>query len=144
MDLRETFKKGLRWQIGNGYSVHLWTDNWVYDKPLKDLGATQLQDPNNCVKSKVRDFITTFGEWDVPKLNTVLPSNIVKDIASIHIPYNNLNDKLFWGYAPEENPNRGHGWHKAYKTNIEKNVVFTGNGNSVSQINRRHFFGMSV
>ena len=54
MLLRETFKKGLRWQIGNGCSVNFWLDNWVSQKPLLGIAQTPCVDQN----IKVCEFIS--------------------------------------------------------------------------------------
>lgn len=47
----------------------------------------------------VSEAIGNDASWDTQKLLSLLQTNIVDEIKSIHIPYNRSDDKLFWGYA---------------------------------------------
>lgn len=35
--LGDTFKKGMPWQIGDGKSINFWSDNWIFQYPLKSI-----------------------------------------------------------------------------------------------------------
>lgn len=65
-----------------------------------DLGLYNPHDPNHSKTIKVSEFIRSNGSWNCDKLQRVLYTNMLKDITSIHILYNNLDDKMLWGYAP--------------------------------------------
>lgn len=81
MSLRATFRKGIRWQVGNGVKISFWFDNWVYAFPLVDL----FQDQQHDVSLKVSDFISRGNQWMVSKLeNFVLHNMLIKHSKSIH------------------------------------------------------------
>ena len=90
LSLVEEFRSGLKWQLGNGDNINFWKDNWVGRFNLSIYNAQNLD-------NKVSDFITPSKEWNVPKLMTVVPYDIVQRIFSIRIPrYNEASDELVW------------------------------------------------
>lgn len=99
MDLRETFKEGLLWQVGNGLDINFWKDNWIFQTSLLELGFFKEDDINYNLNDKVSNFIDNQGKWKKEALEKILPSNIVQDISNVHLSYNNLVDKMFWGFA---------------------------------------------
>ena len=84
MATRETFKQGLRWQIGDDKSVSFLLDNWVSQKTLLPF----TQDSSIDRSLRVSDFITANNAWDFEKLSTYLPYSIVVSICAIH--YQNI------------------------------------------------------
>lgn len=42
MMLRKTFKKGIRWVVGNGEKISFWFDNWAFQYPIKLVRFVQL------------------------------------------------------------------------------------------------------
>lgn len=91
MELRETIHKGLCWQVGDGTSINFWWDIWVFDKSLQDLGFPNVDETD----IKVSEYINPNGTWDTHRLTSALPINVVKDITSIHIPYNTISYTMF-------------------------------------------------
>lgn len=95
MNLRSTFSKGLRWQVGDGENIKFWKDNWLYDKFLFDLGVYNHDSQSVDINTKVADFISSQGKWKWNTLKEILPPNIIKDIECLPIPLNKIEDKLF-------------------------------------------------
>ncbi|KAL5742374.1 hypothetical protein ACOSP7_029106 [Xanthoceras sorbifolium] len=84
---------GINWRIGNGNSVHFWTDVWASDcGSLANHAAVVLND--TLLSEKVKDYVVEAG-WNLRKLATVLPWNIIHKITKIHI--GNIPDKIIWG-----------------------------------------------
>ncbi|KAL5733231.1 hypothetical protein ACOSQ2_032923 [Xanthoceras sorbifolium] len=84
---------GINWRIGNGNSVHFWTDVWASDcGSLTNHAAVALND--TLLSEKVKDYVVEAG-WNLRKLATVLPWNIIHKITKIHI--GNIPDKIIWG-----------------------------------------------
>ena len=54
LSLWSTFRKGLRWHVGNGVSISFWFDNWVYASPLADV----FSDAHHEKSLKVGEFIS--------------------------------------------------------------------------------------
>ncbi|KAL5820850.1 hypothetical protein ACOSQ3_022732 [Xanthoceras sorbifolium] len=85
--------------IGNGNSVHFWTDVWASDcGSLANHAAVVLND--TLLSEKVKDYVVEAG-WNLRKLATVLPWNIIHKITKIHI--GNIPDKIIWGGCSKGN-----------------------------------------
>lgn len=52
---------------------------------------------NNDINDKVDSFIDQTVKWNENNLKQVLPNNVVQDIMNIHLSYNQVQDKMFWG-----------------------------------------------
>ncbi|KAL5846682.1 hypothetical protein ACOSQ3_010206 [Xanthoceras sorbifolium] len=90
---------GINWRIGNGNSVHFWTDVWASDcGSLANHAAVALND--TLLSEKVKDYVVEAG-WNLRKLATVLPWNIIHKITKIHI--GNIPDKIIWGGCSKGN-----------------------------------------
>ncbi|KAL5840970.1 hypothetical protein ACOSQ4_013578 [Xanthoceras sorbifolium] len=90
---------GINWRIGNGNSVHFWTDVWAsYCGTLANHAAVALND--TLLSDKVKDYVVEAG-WNLRKLETVLPWNIIHKITKIHI--GNILDKIIWGGCSKGN-----------------------------------------
>ncbi|PWA97812.1 reverse transcriptase [Artemisia annua] len=83
-------KKGAVWNIGNCQSVDIWNDKWLSGMSLLEMR------PSQCKFYKVRDLMVDDGsEWDVVRIHTLFPTEIVKRILSTHIA-SHRSDSLFW------------------------------------------------
>lgn len=71
MDLRETFVKGTRWQVGNGREICFWKDRWLYHTPLCELGLLPSQDPTFDENITVDKFISN-SQWNRNLLRQVV------------------------------------------------------------------------
>lgn len=64
LSLRDTFKQGLRWQVGDGSLISFWDDNWVYPFPISKI-CPIIEGYENLKVSKV---ISLTKNWDVGKI----------------------------------------------------------------------------
>ncbi|GJU81545.1 reverse transcriptase domain-containing protein [Tanacetum coccineum] len=86
--------QGFAWNIGNGQSVDIWNDKW-----LSGISLLELR-PSECVFQKVRDLMVDDGSaWDVVKVHTLFPIEIVRRILSTPIA-SHRSDTLFWEGTP--------------------------------------------
>ena len=94
--IRPFLKQGLRWKLGNGKSIHLWTDVWCSDESLASKVDPELLLLTD-VDIKVCEFITADKQWDSVKLNQMLPSELVQAVQGIPIPSTEVSDSFCWG-----------------------------------------------
>ena len=97
MSVRDIFRKGLRWIIGNGHDVLFWKDNWCTQKPLLDYAKDGVQIDD----LRVKDVILPDRIWNVRKLKDLIPDHVIQLIISIRIPDNKPHDKMIWGLTPD-------------------------------------------
>ena len=96
--LRPFIQSGVRWKVGNGRSIRFWTDIWCAEESIAamlHLDPDTLADPNKLVQ----DFITPDKQWDMSKLESLLPSHIRQKIHRIPIPITDVADSFCWGYS---------------------------------------------
>ena len=84
MALRDSFRAGIRWQVGSGYEISFWHDNWVFQSPLLPFKL----DSAIVTSEKVNDFISELNTWNLPKLSLAVHSEVVVAILSIPLPDN--------------------------------------------------------
>ncbi|XP_010682145.3 uncharacterized protein LOC104897032 [Beta vulgaris subsp. vulgaris] len=97
MALRAPFKRGLRWIVGDGKAISFWDDNWVYESPISERCLPRP----NFEHLKVSFFISDSGNWNFDLLRQFVPMNVVKDIGSIFLPSNRVEDKIVWGLTAD-------------------------------------------
>ena len=97
MRLRDTFKKGLRWQIGSGDQISFWFDIWVFQFPLKAV----VHRASYPIDFKVSDCFLENRQWNMALLRELVPEHIVSAISSLFIPMSVHRDKLVWGLSPD-------------------------------------------
>ncbi|XP_010676027.1 uncharacterized protein LOC104891937 [Beta vulgaris subsp. vulgaris] len=97
LSLRDLFKKGLRWQIGDGSCVRFWSDNWAFQYPLDSIITPTPETINFLVK----DCLTANGNWNTQLLLSLVPPNIVSHISSIYLPSSPQQDTLIWGLTSD-------------------------------------------
>lgn len=90
---RNTLKKGIRWRVGDGKQISFWYDNWCANDCLANLLPSGQFDTN----IKVYSFITTDRTWDVPKLQSILPNDLVQIVRGTPIPSHSTEDTICWG-----------------------------------------------
>ncbi|PIN17586.1 hypothetical protein CDL12_09767 [Handroanthus impetiginosus] len=86
---KEAVDTHIFWKIGSG-ALHFWTDHWCGDAAFNHGidAISNTADP-------VANFWTTTGEWDVAKLNNVLPSELVDIVLDVPI-YKDEKDHPIW------------------------------------------------
>ncbi|XP_009804964.1 uncharacterized protein [Nicotiana sylvestris] len=94
---RQKVEFRIKWSIQNG-SSSFWWDNWTGDGPL----AHQVQGIRKSAKTQVKDFLTN-GQWDINRLNQVLPSHITDFICRIDIGNDAEDDFPIWTLSDDGN-----------------------------------------
>lgn len=94
---RDAMRKGMFWKVNNGQNINFWSDHWVTDQPLLNQVSPNPQDID--VSLTVADFILQQA-WDIPKLQGILPHQIVSLIASLPLPTNpHIPDQFIWPHS---------------------------------------------
>lgn len=93
---RDLLKRGMRFLIGNGSTVSMWTDPWIPDHPPR---SAQSPENNHTVES-VRDYMLPDGSgWDVDKLRSKVIHEDVERILTLTISQRAELDLLGWHYT---------------------------------------------
>ncbi|RYR06915.1 hypothetical protein Ahy_B05g074232 [Arachis hypogaea] len=73
------------WRVGDGSLIRFWEHYWI--PGVGSLSATTNQVSNNANSSDMLiDFLDVSGQWDVRKVQEILPEDIVKRIVTISSP----------------------------------------------------------
>ena len=79
---RDLINKGMRYIIGDGSLVNMWTDPWIPDHPPRSpraRGVYQLEE-------KVREYFNTTGDqWNEQKLREMIIDEDVDKILALKI-----------------------------------------------------------
>lgn len=77
MDVKNEAEQHIFWKHGKG-NLSFWHDNWTNKGALSNI----VQQGNKPMKIKVSNFINQ-NQWNLSKLNFVLPANIVSEVQDI-------------------------------------------------------------
>ncbi|GLU14962.1 hypothetical protein SLE2022_314960 [Rubroshorea leprosula] len=77
---RNLLQHGLRWNIGSGESVNVWSDAWVPTLPSFRILSPAPPDKENL---KVNNLVSARGTWDTRKLNALFQPYEVNEILKI-------------------------------------------------------------
>ncbi|CAN1790174.1 Putative ribonuclease H protein At1g65750 [Linum perenne] len=88
--------RGVRCCIRDGRRTNFWTDAWL------DSGVTLREFAGNnqgvVLSNSVSDFCLTNGAWDIPKLVSCLPPDLVLQVVGMTPPCpSSGDDALVWG-----------------------------------------------
>lgn len=122
MSLRPMFRKGLRWQIGDGTCVSFWFDCWVFGHPLAFLFPRIDLDP----LIEVSEFISEDRHWLHQELSAQVPAQVVLEIENVFLSSASTSDKLIWGLTPhgEYSVQSGAKLLQGYGFHVEPKVKF--------------------
>ncbi|XP_070035134.1 uncharacterized protein [Nicotiana tomentosiformis] len=95
----------ISWKIQNG-SSSFWWDNWTGKGPL----AYMSQGTRKSTKTQVNSFIYN-GQWDINRLNQVLPSHIPDFIMNIDIGNCLEEDFPVWSISDDGQFSIKSSWH---------------------------------
>ncbi|XP_019167697.1 PREDICTED: uncharacterized protein LOC109163410 [Ipomoea nil] len=96
---RSIVELGAAWRIGNGLSLNFWSDWWTGDKPLAFMDEVTIPDSQS--EAKVSDFILPNRTWNVDKLSSLLPHDIIDGIRATPIAVcEQVSDSLYWPRSP--------------------------------------------
>ncbi len=90
LSLRDKFRRGLQWLVGNGKDINFWSDPWIPDNDI-----SHLTPPDDSFRT-VASVILPSREWNIPLLHSLLPTNLVNIILTIRIPDFDTPDKTVW------------------------------------------------
>lgn len=89
---RDLLIQDLRWRVGNGESIHI-ADDWIPGMPnpirYNDIAISYLS-------LKVSDLYDASRVWRRSLLSLIFPNQTVDAITSIHVPFNQQEDKRIW------------------------------------------------
>lgn len=92
---RELLSKGMRFIVGDGYLVNMWTDAWIPDHPPRPPRARGVVE----VGKKVKDYFSLVGQqWDEQKLRADVIDEDVDRILAIKISPMAKQDLMGWHY----------------------------------------------
>ncbi|CAN1826853.1 Putative ribonuclease H protein At1g65750 [Linum perenne] len=89
--------EGVRSGLRNGRGTLFWTNRWIDSgERLIDLILPGAPDPD--FEASAADFCTPSGEWNLPHLRTLLPEDLVLQIAGLSPPAAHRgDDATAWG-----------------------------------------------
>lgn len=92
---RELLSSGLRWRVGDGSSISLYTDAWI---PI--LHSFRIMSPPllplNCL---VSELIADGGRWNLELIYSSFWTHEADAICSIPLPLNPAPDRLCWHFT---------------------------------------------
>ncbi|GJS05458.1 putative ribonuclease H-like domain-containing protein [Tanacetum coccineum] len=101
--------QGSAWNIGNGQSVDIWNDKWLSGISLLKMRLS------HCEFHKVCNLmVDDESVWDVSRIHSLFPTEMVKRILSIHIAAHR-SDIIFW----EGTVHGNFSMRNAYKKGLE-------------------------
>ena len=96
---RKVIKRGAKWRIGSGRSVHIWGENW-----LPNLGHPKVLSPwvEGRGVSLVADLIDpAFKEWKVNAIDTLFYDFEAAIIKNMPLCKTIQDDILIWPFTPD-------------------------------------------
>ncbi|CAN1153964.1 Putative ribonuclease H protein At1g65750 [Linum perenne] len=89
--------QGARVGIRDGCSTLFWSTRWVDSGVILEEFADRL-DPGFNPLDMVSDFVTEEGQWDIDKLNQLLPAEVVTQVVGMTAPRSSCGaDVWIWG-----------------------------------------------
>lgn len=93
---RDVLRKGLRWRIGTGDAVNLWSDPWL---PSTDQPQIQSLVSHEFANAQVCSIINPVTQcWDANLLNLLFLPHEVLLIQSIPLSQRPVEDKFVWPF----------------------------------------------
>ncbi|KAL9461995.1 hypothetical protein AB3S75_000061 [Citrus x aurantiifolia] len=96
---RQVIKKGLRWRIGNGKKIAIFSNNWL---PRPET-FRPIFPPSLPVNSVVADLIKANNQWDEIKLRQHFMAADTAEILKIPFPAEQSEDEVLWHYNKRGN-----------------------------------------
>nr|KYP70239.1 Putative ribonuclease H protein At1g65750 family [Cajanus cajan] len=89
-------KMHIRWIVGDGAFIKFWFDRWVPGLEALIRAALSFV-PAEELSKAVRDYVNIQGEWDLGRIQSYLPGEIVNLIRRLDPPcIANGNDRACW------------------------------------------------
>lgn len=96
VQLKDEVVLGLKWVVGSGTNIHFWSDAWVGELgPLANLATCPIFYEEREIT--VREMCKDNGEWNWGMFEGKLPTSVLIQIASIHLPSGEEGvDTVYW------------------------------------------------
>lgn len=95
MSAQAVVEKGRRWRVGNGKSIHIWSDNWL--PSISHPRVPSLVQASGAI-AKVSDLIADgSGEWNSIVVRQVFCAEEANLILSIPLSIRLPMDQVVWG-----------------------------------------------
>lgn len=94
----EVVREGCMYRIGNGEKINFWKDVWLKSSaPIDQLNENI---PRGGEMLRVYDVINDEGRWDLNRVLSLVPQNIITLIKSILVGLNHgAEDQIMWKYS---------------------------------------------
>ena len=95
---RDVLKEGMRWRVGDGNSIRVWTDPWLPSDFLLFVSSPVAQDFE---EDKVVNLIDPVSkQWYTATIQSIFSPRDIELIQSIPLRSFPMNDKLVWPHTP--------------------------------------------
>lgn len=91
----------LIWRLGSGRHINCWNDLWTQGgTKLVDYATRPLTNSEKFLR--VSDIVTPDGEWDLSRVDDILPNDIKEGILKMTPPTNNgAEDRVSWSLTKD-------------------------------------------
>ncbi|KAH6771031.1 hypothetical protein C2S52_015834 [Perilla frutescens var. hirtella] len=94
---RDIIQKGIMWRVGDGLSIRVWKDQWIPNLPQFSMAVERDEETAGLL---VADLFNDGGDaWNIQKIQSLFPVEVVKEILSIPLPTHRRADKLIWKHC---------------------------------------------
>lgn len=94
VEAKEELFRGFKWVLGDGRSIHMFTDQWLRGKQDYRVDDHHANRHRN---DKVCDYFrSNTKEWDVTKISQTFQDMDVQCILQTKIPQNQIPDRIAW------------------------------------------------
>ncbi|GAA0151960.1 hypothetical protein LIER_37393 [Lithospermum erythrorhizon] len=93
LERRKVLLKGLRWQVGDGRNIDMWTEPWVphnMDFLLRDVRKERPRWLYQLIKN---------GEWDREAVESCIEGDDLQRVLAIPLSRRGRNDKFVWHHT---------------------------------------------
>lgn len=100
MAVQGVVQRGMRWQVGNGNKIRVWSDKWIPRPSTYKMVTLEIPNPNNALVCELINKAN--NEWDMDKLNHLFLPEDRDAILSIPLSTNGTSDRLIWAENKSE------------------------------------------
>ncbi|CAN1785001.1 Putative ribonuclease H protein At1g65750 [Linum perenne] len=94
---KELVKRGIRWRIGNGENIRIWSDPWLNEEDTCFLTSTR---PGALADLKVNDlWIPGTKEWDIELIEELFNERDATSIVKLPLNEANEQDRPIWSFS---------------------------------------------
>lgn len=122
MVAQDIVRRGLRWQVGSGKSIHIWQDSWIpFLSRYKVISPPSLLQSNARVVELIDPKIR---EWKMELIQRIFLPQEVDIIGGIALSSQLPNDKQIWAITTNERFNVRSAYQLAMELSLGSGVAF--------------------